>query len=364
MGTVNEILAQDKGEYLHNHEKTLASVQRKAFAAVTDCRTPAMGSHLFSCEECGHPILTNRSCGNRHCPTCQGDKADVWLENHFQQLLPVPYFLITFTLPAECRDIAYKHQKEVYQSLFLAAWESVKKLAQDTKFLGVSQLAALSVLHTWGRQMQYHIHLHMLVAGGGIDSQGKWRASRQDFFLPVMALSKIYRAKFRDEMIKRKLYEKFPAITWRQPFNIHCKNAGNGVRTLTYLSSYLFRVAISNWRIVKYTEEAVTIRYQKVGSKQWKKTILTTQEFIRRFLLHILPKGFMKVRTFGLWNHNAAISLEEVKQRIADAWEATCRLPKELPEKKSRAFKCPKCQGKMKLKEIQRPGAEPVCLSG
>jgi hypothetical protein len=212
--------------------------------------------------------------------------------------------------------------------------------------------------------MQYHVHLHMLVAGGGLNSQGQWRSSHKDFFLPVMALSKIYRAKFRDAMEKQGLYEKFPALTWQEPFIVHCQNAGNGIRTLSYLSSYLFRVAISNWRIVRYTLETVTFRYQKVGSKQWNNLTLATDEFIHRFLMHVLPRGFAKVRTFGLWSPNASISLEEVKRCIAESWETVCRLPKKLPGIKSRIFRCPNCQGKMKLREIHRPGAEPVCPSG
>lgn len=364
MGALNQILSQDNGEYLLRHGERLVAVQHKAYGNVAACRTPEMGSNLFSCEDCGHPVRTNRSCGNRHCPTCQGDKAQEWLENHFQQLLPVPYFLLTFTLPAPCRGVAYCYQKDVYQALFLAASQSVKKLAMDSKYLGASHIAALAVLHTWGRQMQYHVHLHMLVPGGGLDSQGTWHSSRQDFFLPVMALSKIYRAKFRDEMKKTGLYEKFPALTWQEPFNVHCQNVGNGVRTLTYLSSYLFRVAISNKRIVRYNQESVTLRYQKVGSKQWKNLTLATEEFIHRFLLHVLPRGFMKVRTYGLWSPNASVPLEEVKRRIAQAWEVICRLPKKLPKRKSRVFLCPKCHGKMKLMEIHRPGTEALCLSG
>jgi hypothetical protein len=212
--------------------------------------------------------------------------------------------------------------------------------------------------------MQYHVHLHMLFAAGGLDRQGQWRSSRQDFFLPVMALSKIYRAKFRDAMKRHGLYEKFPALTWEQPFNVHCQNAGNGIRALTYLSSYLFRVAISNWRIVRYSPKAVTLRYQKVGGKQWKNLTLATEEFIHRFLLHVLPRGFVKVRYFGLWSHNASIPLKELKRRIAQAWQVICRLPKKLPEIKSRIFRCPTCEGRMKLVEIHRPQHKPLRLSG
>jgi hypothetical protein len=178
-----------------------------------------------------------------------------------------------------------------------------------------------------------------------------------------MALSKIYRAKFQDEMKEKKLYDKFPANTWQQPFNVHCENVGNGVRTLSYLSSYLFRVAISNKRIVRYNREWVTFKYKKVHSKQWKNLTLTTQEFIHRFLLHVLPRGFMKVRAFGLWSPNARVPLDEVKQKIADAWAVICRLPKRLPKRKSHVFLCPRCQGKMKLIEIHRPGQEPVILN-
>lgn len=364
MGILNSILIQDSGGYLFRHKERLAAVQRKTYEHVADCRTAAMGSNLFSCEACGHPVRTHRSCGNRHCPTCQSDKADQWLKNHFKQLLPVPYFLLTFTLPEQCRGIAYTHQKEVYSALFFAAYQSVRKLAQDTRYTGATDIAALAVLHTWGRQMQYHVHVHMLVAGGGLTSQGVWRSSRQDFFLPVMALSKIYRAKFRDEMKKGGLYDKFPAITWEQPFNVHCKNAGNGIRTLTYLSSYLFRVAISNKRIVRYNAETVTFRYKKVGSKQWKNLTVSVEEFIRRYLTHVLPKGFMKVRTFGLWSHNTSVPFEEVKRRIAASWAVVCRLPKKLPQRKSHIFCCPKCEGKMKLTEIQKPGEKPICLTG
>jgi hypothetical protein len=216
-------------------------------------------------------------------------------------LLPVPYYLLTFTLPAALRPLARSQQKLIYNLLFQASAAATKQLAQDPRFLGGS-VGMVGVLHTWGRNLSYHPHVHYLMPAGAWDGT-VWRYGRHKrFLLPVKALSVLFRAKFRDALKKHDCFQQIPASVWSQAWVVHCQPVGRGERALRYLAPYIFRVAISNQRLVAVTEESVTFRYRPTGSRQWRLCTLSALEFIRRFLQHILPKGFVKVRYFGFFS--------------------------------------------------------------
>jgi hypothetical protein len=280
-------------------DKMLPS-HRQAMRAIEHCRTPALGGHIYTCDACDETLYLYHSCRNRHCPKCQNDKAYLWLEKQHDLLLPVPYFLLTFTLPGELRSVARNHQRQVYDLLFRTSAGAVQSLAQDGRFVG-GQVGMVGVLHTWGRNLAYHPHVHYLVPGGGVTADGTWKPSRKNFFLPVKALSKIVRAKFRDALRKAEpdCFAQIPAAVWQQDWVVHCQPVGSGQHALKYLAPYIFRVAISNKRILKMVDGKVTFRYRTTDTGKFRNCTLPAQEFIRRFLQHVLPRGFVKVRYYG-----------------------------------------------------------------
>jgi hypothetical protein len=216
-------------------------------------------------------------------------------------LLPLPYYMLTFTLPAALRPLARTQQKLIYNLLFRASAEATQQLAQDPRFLG-GAVGMVGVLHTWGRNLSYHPHVHYLMPAGAWDGQ-VWRYSRhRRFLLPVKALSVLFRAKFRDALKKHDCFQQIPASVWSQAWVVHCQPVGRGLRALRYLAPYIFRVAISNRRLVAVTDETVTFRWRPSGSRQWQLCTVSAFEFIRRFLQHILPKGFVKVRYYGFFS--------------------------------------------------------------
>jgi hypothetical protein len=290
-----------------------------------------------------------RSCGNRHCPTCQWHKTQEWLAKQVDRRLPCPYFLITFTVPPELQRVIRSHQRAGYEALFQSALDALRKLAADPKYLGAARLGLLAVLHTWGRTMNFHPHLHVLVPAGGLskDSQ-QWHASPDHFFLPVKPLSVIYRAKMRDALAAAGLADKVPAQVWDRPWIVHCKAVGDGENCLQYLARYVSRVAISNRRIVSCDDGQVAFQYRKSGSRRWRTMTLNALEFIRRFLQHVLPSGFMKVRHCGFLSPNARESHDEIQQRIEEYYSA---LVEQLPaeEREPTEVTCPDCGRPMRL---------------
>ena len=269
---------------------------------------------LYACESCGQTHAMGRSCGNRHCPTCQQDKTKAWLETQTDRLLPCPYFLVTFTLPAELRALARSHQRVVYAALFEASSEALRTLAADPKFVGTDRLGFFGVLHTWGRTLEYHPHVHYVVPGGGLSADGScWLPSRADFLVPVKALSIVFRAKFRDILKREGLLNLVDPAVWRRDWVVHSQAAGDGRASLRYLAPYVFRVAIGDHRIVSCDDGKVTFTYRRVGSNRPRKMTLDAMEFLRRFLQHVLPAGFQKVRHYGFLSPNSGIALEAVR---------------------------------------------------
>jgi hypothetical protein len=299
MTELAEVFEQHGPQYRAQFGDKMLPSHRQAMRAIERCRTPALGGHIYTCDACAETQYLYHSCRNRHCPKCQNDKAYLWLDKR-DLLLPVPYFLLTFTLPGDLRPAARSHQRLVYDLLFRASAEAVRHLARDQRFIG-GQVGMVGVLHTWGRSVAYHPHVHYLLPGGGLAADGTWRPSPHNFFLPVKALSRLFRAKFRDALRKAdpECFAQVPTALWSHDWVVHCQPVGQGWHALKYLAPYIFRVAIGNKRILKLTDGKVTFRYRTTDTGKLKTCTLHAQEFIRRFLQHILPRGFVKVRYYG-----------------------------------------------------------------
>jgi predicted RNA-binding Zn-ribbon protein involved in translation (DUF1610 family) len=336
----------------------------RVMRAIERCRTPALGGHVYTCPDCGETLYRYHSCRNRHCPKCQHAKAQRWLEQQFELQLPVPYFMLTVTLPSQLRAFARSHQKLVYAVLFHASAEAAQQLACNPRFVG-GTLGLVGVLHTWARDLSYHPHVHYLVPAGGLADDGTtWRPSRKKFLLPVKALSKLFRAKLRDALCKTDGFADIPAEVWEQGWVVHCKPVGDGHTALKYLAPYIFRVALSNRRIVKVENDQVTFRY-KTNAGQTKVCTLPAEKFIHRFLQHVLPKSFVKVRYYGLFSpayrqHLTALRAQLAAQSTpapaptpdADSNSSVTALPSTTSP---RLVRCPTCGHVMQLQATLPP---------
>jgi len=345
--------------YRAKHKDRMLLGHERAMRAIEQCRSAALGGHVYSCPECETKQYQYHSCRNRHCPKCQTERGQEWLEKQQEMLLAVPYYLLTFTLPEEIRRMARSHQKQIYDLLFRIAAKATQKLSRDARFVG-GEIGLIGVLHTWGRNLNYHPHVHFLVPAGGWDGS-QWRNARKKFLLPVRALSKIFRAKFRDGLQKTDLFESIPFTVWRRDWVVHCQEVGNGVGALKYLAPYIFRVAISNKRILKMVAGKVTFRYKASGSGKRKVCSLPVEEFMRRFLQHVLPKGFVKVRYYGffspgkrkqLGNIREYLKHPQMERPVSVAGNQDCD---EESKKTPSEVNCPECGKAMQLCQVIRP---------
>jgi hypothetical protein len=349
MPAVREIFGEYGPEYLKTFAERIPSHHRKVIRAIVDCRTERMGTMLYRCESCGKVIELFRSCGNRHCPTCQHEKASQWLERRLEQLLPVHHFMITFTVPAAFRDFIRANGRTAYAALFRASSRTLKRLASESTYFGDDLPGFFGVLHTWGRQMQYHPHIHYIVPGGAFSAQDhSWHASPQAFYLPVRIMSKMVKSLFFREMKKTKLLSQIPQELWKQDWNVHSQAVGTGVRSIRYLASYVFRTAISDSRIIEIEQGHVRFRYADTKTGTAKTMRLSAFEFIRRFLQHVLPTGFMKIRYYGFLHPCSSIPLD-LAIMLLEAWLGVrpARVQDET-EHSSRPF-CPDCNGLVRL---------------
>ena len=285
-------------EYRARYQPQLLPSHRRALADIAACRTQALGGHLYLCSSCRQRQYQYHSCKNRHCPKCQNEQATRWLTRQRCWLLPAHYFLATFTLPAGLRPLARSRQKLCYRLLFQAAAATLQKLALDPRFVG-GQIGMMAVLHTWTRTLSYHPHVHFLIPGGGITQKGRWRFCEKDFFLPAPALSPIFRAKFRQALKKTPLFASVPPSVWKQSWVVHCESAGQGETVLKYFAPYLYRVALSNRRLLQLENDRVTFQYQDRQTHQNRRVTVPALQFLARFLQHVLPDGFVKVRYYG-----------------------------------------------------------------
>jgi len=319
--------------------------------AIEQCRTEALGGQIYYCPDCDQVQYSYHSCRNRHCPKCQHEATQDWLERQQHLLLPVPYFLLTFTLPAGLRELVRSHQKDVYSLLFRASAAATQELSKDPRFVG-GQIGMIGVLHTWTRDLRYHPHVHFLVPGGGLTAdQQAWLPSREDFLVHVRPLSVLFRAKFREAFRQTDMFDQAPIDVWQQDWVVHCKSVGNGQATLKYLAPYIFRVAISNRSILKAEDGQVTFRYTDRQSGESRTCSLAAEQFIHRFLQHVLPKGFVKVRYYGFFSSGNRSRLRQIRQLLG-AQDAP---PSVQTDPQTDARHCPACGGVMLLQKILPP---------
>jgi len=256
MNDIKKIFQIYGPHYLALYDNRMPNIHKKAMQDIIDCRSGPFGTIVYGCHDCHTIQSIPCCCGNRHCPTCQQNKADQWLHKQMEQLLPTHYFLLTITLPQGLRDVARSNQKIVYTAMFSCAHTALRKLVKDNRFVGSTRIGYLAVLHTWGGMLQYHPHLHLVIPGGAVSVKGdQWLSSRQDLFVHTQPLAIIFRAKFRDAMKKAKLFDTIHPDLWKQQWVVDSQAVGQGQNSLRYLSRYVFRVAISNNRI-KSIEDA------------------------------------------------------------------------------------------------------------
>jgi Putative transposase/Transposase zinc-binding domain len=314
--------------------------QLRTLSALKKCRTVALGGHIDGCDGCGNISISYNSCRNRHCPKCQGNKREDWIQARTNELLPVPYFHLVFTLPESINSLAMHQPKIVYDILFEATWETLQSFGKAKAL----QMGMIAVLHTWGQKLSLHPHLHCIVPGAGVDKNGLWKNTRTDgkFLFPVKALSKVFRAKYC-EKLKSKLpieYEKIRQELWKKPWVVFAKRPfGNAKSVVEYLGRYTHKIAISNHRIENIDAQNVHFEYKDYKQEGRKKTmVLTHQEFIRRFSLHILPKRFVKIRHYGF------LSSTWKRQKLPLLQEKLQVKLLEKVEKKPFLPKCPCCK--------------------
>ena len=352
---VANVLRSYGSEYLQKFTKRMPPSQRRAFKDILRCRTPVMGGRVFECNRCSRLRYSYHSCCNRSCPKCHKSNNQAWLQARQKEFLPVPYYHVIFTLPHELREFARLHQKEVYGILIKSAAASVIKLAADPRYLG-ALVGVMAVLHTWGSNLVYHLHVHCLVTGGGLSpDRSKWVCAGDKYLVPVKVLSRLFRGIFLDSV-----HEKFddialPKSIWRKDWVVHCKPAVHGTRTvLNYLARYIHRVAITNSRIISVENAKVSFRYKDSGSTETKTMTLGSEEFIRRFLQHVLPAGVHKVRYYGLWsssNRRFLWKTREILTQAADDQQTQLKehINLEAPPR-SEARQCPHCRKGMLIR--------------
>jgi hypothetical protein len=360
--------------------------QLKVMSAIERCRTAALGGHVERCQDCAHTVIAYNSCRNRHCPKCQGAAAREWLAEREAELLPVSYYHVVFTLPVAIADIGYQNKAVIYDLLFKAAAEATLTIAADAKHLG-ARIGVTSVLHSWGSALTHHPHVHMIVPGGGISLDGRrWVSCRPGFFLPVRVLSRLFRRLFLEMLDAAHragqlqfLGEHIAALIEPRRFAAHLaplrkaewvvyskRPFGGPEAVLGYLARYTHRVAICNRRLIAADETAVTFKwkdYRVEGPNRYKVMKLATDEFIRRFLIHVLPSGFHRIRHYGLLaNGNRAANIARAREllaasplvKLSETPEATAAdEPRMLPRP------CPCCGGRMIIIETFARGCEP-----
>jgi hypothetical protein len=359
--------------------------QLKVMSAIESCRTAALGGHVFRCDDCSHIDIAYNSCRNRHCPKCQGAPAKDWLAERAADLLPVPYYHVVFTLPVPIGDIAYQNKAVIYDILFKTSAETMLTIATDPKHLG-ARIGFTSVLHTWGSAMTHHPHVHMIVPGGGISLDGRrWVSCRPGFFLPVRVLSRLFRRLFLEKLAaaheagRLKFFGEHAQLAERRAFAAYLRPLrktewvvyskrpfGGPQAVLAYLSRYTHRVAISNRRLVSLDDNGVTFKwkdYRARGPHRAKVMTLATHEFIRRFLIHVLPTGFHRIRHYGLFaSPNCADNIKHARELLnepAPQDEARHAVADGATQPQTISHPCPCCGGRMIIIETFRRGSSP-----
>jgi len=335
MTTVQDVFLRFYSRYEQSYAPS--KQQAKACSDIMHCRTAALGGHVSKCEECGHIAIHYNSCRNRHCPLCQGVTKAVWVDERSKDILNAPYFHVVFTVPQQLQQVIYQNQELLYGLMYKAVAQTLAELSRDPKYLG-AQVGFFSLLHTWAQDLHYHPHIHTVVLAGGLTKLNQWRNSSKKFFIPVKVLSKKFRGKFlhylkqycRQNLLKfygnaqkyqqPKLFQNLLKQCYSKNWYSYTKETFSGpLAVVQYLGRYTHRIAISNTRIVSMDEHTVTITVKdRKCSNQTKTLTLTGVEFIRRFLMHVLPKGFVKIRHYGL------LANRNKKTKLALSRKLTC----------------------------------------
>ena len=383
---VADVLNRYGDAFVGRHSGHLSLGQLKVMSAIRACRTAALGGHVTRCEGCAHTAISYNSCRNRHCPKCQAQTARTWMERRQADLLPAPYYHAVFTLPAPIAAVAFQNKAVVYDLLFRTAADTLLTIAADPKQLG-ARIGLTAVLHTWGSAMTHHPHVHVIVPGGGLSPDGiRWIACRPDFFLPVRVLSRLFRRLFLDRLAALHatghlaFFGEQARLAGRNAFAAHLaplrkaewvvyakRPFGGPEAVLAYLSRYTHRVAISNSRLVSHDERGVTFRWKdyrtRDGAKgrEWIKTMaLGADEFIRRFLLHVLPDGFHRIRHYGLFASGCrAANIARIRTLLAPSTTPSVADPEPASETEPPTPACPCCGGRLIIVERFRRGEIP-----
>ena len=356
---VADVVREHQGEFLAQWGHTVSPQQHKALRDIGACRTSALGGHLEQCDQCGHSVIAYDSCRNRHCPKCQFSAREKWLTERSKELLPAPYFHLVFTLPQELAPLALQNQRVIYNLLFRAVSETLLEIAADRKHLG-ARIGFLAVLHTWGQNLHHHPHLHCVVPGGGISLDGsRWISCRNNFFLPVRVLSRLFRGKFlaffREAHQQGQLsffgncayleesdaFQRFAKRLKKSEWVVYSKPPfGGPEQVLKYLSRYTHRIAISNSRLISLKDGQVSFRWRNYRTDQVSVMTISAVEFLRRFLQHVLPPGFVKIRHFGwLANRCRKDNLAHCRSLLSVAAISTSSVDEPAPQ-----HTCPVCR--------------------
>ncbi len=368
-------------QYKSAQHRHLSLAQLKVMSAIERCRSAQLGAHHLHCEHCHTDAIAYNSCRNRHCPKCQGSSAKRWFAAREQQLLPVEYYHVVFTLPGEVAQLAFYNKAQMYQLLFKAASQTLLTIAGDTRHLG-AEVGTTMVLHTWGSSMMHHPHVHCIVPGGGLDNAKQWKACKKGFFLPVRVLSRLFRRLYMQGV--RELYEStqllcFGELTQTSGFEhaghfmawckqqqsmewvVYAKPPFAGPQAvLKYLSRYTHRVAIANRRLQSVDETHVSFTYKdyrRKGNNMHRTMQLTCDEFMRRFLLHVLPTGFHRIRHYGLLASKAKLNMARQALHVAPPPEI--KNPANESKADSAPFVCRQCQSPMKVSGLRLPAYLP-----
>jgi len=384
---VADILRQHGEAYRRAHAGHLSLGQLRVMSAIEACRTAELGGHVVRCDGCERLAVSYNSCRNRHCPKCQGQAAKAWLAERQADLLPVPYFHVVFTLPGPITTIAFQNKAVVYDLLFKAAAETLATIAADPKHLG-ARIGLIAVLHTWGSALTHHPHVHCIVPGGGLSPDGtRWIACRKGFFLPVRVLSRLFRRRFLEKLMAAhargrlsffgdlvhladaEAFAAHLAPLRRAEWVVYAKPPfGGPAAVLAYLARYTHRVAIANSRLVAIDDHAVRFRWKDyrtadptTGAVKIRTMALSPDEFIRRFLLHVLPAGFHRIRHYGLLAKGPrAPDLGRLRKLIAAQTGETAAPADTQPDPvEPEPQTCPGCGGRLRIVEVFRRGCAP-----
>jgi hypothetical protein len=353
MITLGDLFRRYGPQYRAQFGERMSAEQHQAMRAIKQCRTEALGGHVYVCPSCATTRYSYHSCRNRHCPTCQQDATQTWLAQQQDLLLPVPHFLVTFTLPAGLRTVARCQPPTIYPLLFRASAAALQQLAQDPRFVG-GQIGMIGVLQTWTRDLRFHPHVHYLVPAIGLAADGRLCRPRNPAFLVALQpLALLFRAKLRAALRQTALYHQVPRETWQQAWVVDCRAVGSGVAALNYLAPYIFRVALSNNRIVSVQDDCVTFRYRDGDTKHLRTCTLPAVAFIERFLQHVLPKGFVKVRYYGLFRLGNRQLLAQARAMLTpaalDSTRSAAAPAAEVLPAVPAVLRCPTCGQPMQL---------------